>query len=489
MTVAARASRTTAWTIPAYRYLLGSEAASLSGSAVSTIALPALAILELHASTWEVASLAFLGQLPSTLALWAGALSDRYTKRTQLILSDLAAAAALATVPAAALAGMLTVGQLYGVTLVLGAAKVVHDAAGISLLPSIVAPHLLHDANSRLGAASSVADSAGSNAGAALVGAMGPARSVLADVVSFLISATLVWRIPAPEPRLHPAEAAEGRRGLGQDIAAGVRYVIGQPVIRTVIAALALLSFGLAVMNTFWAYYLLTTLGASPTAFGVIMGVGGMGSLAGALLAPKIATRFGVGPTIITGFAISPLAQVPLLLAGPGRGWQIVLAGMLAALVLGDRVRGQPAIPTPDPVRPAFPGPDAGGQHHGDRRKPPPGRRNRRRPRGPPRRPGRPRRRRAHSDPPRRPAAHLRHPHPAGHARPARHRSRAARPRRRAVTATASTASAAYWEPLWADGRHYRQLCEDEKRLIGFVHVQQQRLSTWWGGSGRSERA
>ncbi|NXY97108.1 hypothetical protein HYE82_22545 [Streptomyces sp. BR123] len=57
------------------------------------------------------------------------------------------------------------------------------------------------------------------------------------------------------------------------------------------------------------------------------------------------------------------------------------------------------------------------------------------------------------------------------------------------MTATASTASAAYWEPLWADGRHYRQLCEDEKRLIGFVHVQQQRLSTWWGGSGRSERA
>ncbi|MFC5804508.1 MFS transporter [Streptomyces formicae] len=327
MTVAARAPQTSSWAIPAFRYLLGSEAASLSGSAVSTIALPALAVLELRATTGEVAMLAFLGQLPSTLALWAGALSDRYPKRPQLIAADLAAASALATIPAAAQVGVLTIGQLYGVTLVLSAAKVVHDAAAISLLPGIVAPHQLHDANAKLGAASSVADSAGSNAGAALVGAVGPARSVLADVVSFLVSAVLVWRVRTPGQHAHPAE---GRRGLGRDIAAGVRYVIGQPTIRTVITALAVLSFGLAIMNTFWAYYLLTKLGASPAAFGVIMGVGGAGSLAGALLAPRIAARIGVGPTIIIGFAVSPLAQVPLLLAGPGRSWQIALAVTLA---------------------------------------------------------------------------------------------------------------------------------------------------------------
>ncbi|MFE5406772.1 class I SAM-dependent methyltransferase [Streptomyces sp. NPDC056580] len=31
---------------------------------------------------------------------------------------------------------------------------------------------------------------------------------------------------------------------------------------------------------------------------------------------------------------------------------------------------------------------------------------------------------------------------------------------------TASTASAAYWEPCWAEGRRYRQLCEAERRLM-----------------------
>ncbi|MFC8201551.1 hypothetical protein ACFUTV_40095 [Streptomyces sp. NPDC057298] len=79
-------------------------------------------------------------------------------------------------------------------------------------------------------------------------------------------------------------------------------------MIRTVIAALSTLSFGLAVMNTYWAYYLLADLHVPPTAFGMIMGVGGAGSLAGALLA----SRIGIEPTIIIGFAVSPLAQIPL---------------------------------------------------------------------------------------------------------------------------------------------------------------------------------
>ncbi|WP_328946772.1 MFS transporter [Streptomyces sp. NBC_00250] len=327
MSVSLRAPRTPAWASRPFLYLLASESTSLAGSAVSTIALAAVAVLELHATTTEVALIAFVGQLPSSFALWAGVLSDRYDKRRQLLGSDLAAAGALLTVPVAAVADLLTIGQLYVVLFLLGSAKVVHDAAAISLLPSVVAPERLQNANSRLGAASSVADSAGSNAGAALVGAVGPAVAILADVASFVVSAVLVSRMRPAQP-LVPSDAEQ--RGLGQGIVEGVRYVLGQPTIRTVIAALSVLSFGLAIMNTYWAFYLLTTIGISPTSLGMIVGVGGVGSLAGALLAPRIAARIGIGPTIIAGFATSPIAQLPLLFAGPGPGWQIALAAALA---------------------------------------------------------------------------------------------------------------------------------------------------------------
>ncbi|MFJ5733989.1 MFS transporter [Streptomyces microflavus] len=337
MTVAGQKAKPSVWSKPAYRFLLGSEAVTLSGSAVSAVALPALAVLELRASTSQVALLAFLGSLPNAVALWAGALSDRHPKKPQLIASDLAATGALMSVPAAASAGVLSIGQLCAVAIVLGAAKVVHDAAAISLLPALVDPDQLQDANARLGAASSVADSAGTNAGAALVGAVGPARSVLADAVSFLLSAVLLWRMHVPEPT---TGRESDRPGLLRDIADGVRYVAWQPTIRTVIAALATLSFGLAIMNTYWGYYLLDRLGTSPAAFGVIMGVGGAGGVAGALLAPRISARIGIGPTIIIGFAVSPLAQVPLLLAGPGLRWQITLTVILAVQLFWATVSG-----------------------------------------------------------------------------------------------------------------------------------------------------
>ncbi|WP_435598442.1 MFS transporter [Streptomyces anulatus] len=337
MSVAGEKAKPSVWSRQAFRFLLGSEAVTLSGSAVSVVALPALAVLELRASTSEVAVLAFLGSLPNAVALWAGALSDRHPKKPQLIISDLAAAGALMTIPAASVAGVLTVWQLCAVAVVLGAAKVVHDAAAISLLPAIVDPDQLQDANARLGAASSVADSAGTNAGAALVGAVGPARSVLADAVSFLLSAVLLWRMHVPEST---TGREADRPGLVRDIADGVRYVARQPTIRTVITALATLSFGLAIMNTYWAYYLLDRLGASPAAFGVIMGVGGAGGVAGALLAPRIAARIGIGPAIIIGFAVSPLAQGPLLLAGPGLRWQIILTTALAVQLFWATVSG-----------------------------------------------------------------------------------------------------------------------------------------------------
>ncbi|WP_406511091.1 MFS transporter [Streptomyces sp. NBC_00161] len=62
------------------------------------------------------------------------------------------------------------------------------------------------------------------------------------------------------------------------------------------------------------------------TGLGVIMGVSGAGCLAGALAAPRIVRRFGPGRVLVAGFAMYPLMSVPLLFAGPGPFWLLVLA-------------------------------------------------------------------------------------------------------------------------------------------------------------------
>lgn len=76
MTTDTHTAKAATVTSPDLRRLVASECASLSGSAVSTVALPTLAVLELHASTTQIAALAFLGQLPNAIvALPAYALS------------------------------------------------------------------------------------------------------------------------------------------------------------------------------------------------------------------------------------------------------------------------------------------------------------------------------------------------------------------------------------------------------------------------------
>ncbi|MFG2331717.1 MFS transporter [Streptomyces sp. NPDC048604] len=146
------ASSTSLWRHRDFRRYLTGQAASVTGSSITQMALPVLAVLHLDATTAQVACLAFLGQLPPPLlALHAGALADRHSKRRQMITGDLVSAAVLATVPVSAALGTLTLAQLMTVAVVQGAASVLHDAAAISLLPSLVDRSLIQRSNSRVG--------------------------------------------------------------------------------------------------------------------------------------------------------------------------------------------------------------------------------------------------------------------------------------------------------------------------------------------------
>ncbi|MFV0131646.1 MFS transporter [Streptomyces sp. HMX112] len=307
------------------RYLTG-QAASVAGSSITQMALPVLAVLHLDTTAAQVAWLAFLGQLPpALLALHVGALADRYSKRRQMITGDLVSAAVLVTVPVSAALGTLTLSQLMIVAVVQGAASVLHDAAAISLLPSLVDRSLIQRSNSRVGALFAIAATAGSHLGAALTAMLGPARALLGDVATFLISAGCTARIQAREP----ARARPKARRLREEIGEGLRYVHGDERLLTLTLVNATTSFALGLLNTLWALYLLRTLAVSETAFGVVLGLGALGAAAGALIAPALARRWGPGPMMLTALAITPLTQIPLLLASPGLRWQITIGAAL----------------------------------------------------------------------------------------------------------------------------------------------------------------
>lgn len=131
-------------------YWLG-EATSRVGSSLYAVALPVIAAVELDATPGQVSTLASAVLAPVfVLALPAGVLGDRYSKRDLMMGTDLLAAAVVATVPVCWATGMLSMPVLYVVGLLLGTLAVLHQAAAIAIVPELVEPALLHRANSRV---------------------------------------------------------------------------------------------------------------------------------------------------------------------------------------------------------------------------------------------------------------------------------------------------------------------------------------------------
>jgi len=127
------------WRHADFLKLWSAQSISQLGTQVSALAIPLAAIIVLHASPFEVASLNTVDFLPFLLfSLPAGVWVDRLRRKPILVLADLVRAAALATVPLTYGLGALTIWQLYAVGFTVGTLTVFFDVSYQSYLPSLV---------------------------------------------------------------------------------------------------------------------------------------------------------------------------------------------------------------------------------------------------------------------------------------------------------------------------------------------------------------
>ncbi|MFI9042080.1 MFS transporter [Streptomyces sp. NPDC053726] len=307
------------------RYWCG-QAVTVAGFGITTIGISVIAVVDLHASTMHVALIAIAGKLPPLLlSLHAGVLADRYRKRPIIISCDVLCAVSLTSIPLAQLIAEITLGQLYAVAFLVSALQVIGSNASISYLPILLRGEQLKEGNSKLGATNSLADLAGNNLGGLLVTALGAARAIALDAVSYLICAFCLLRIRNPEPAPRTAGTSQWT-----EIREGLDYTLKAPLVRSIVLSNATTSFALAASSALWSLYLLRELGWSPAVLGIVMGVGGVGGFLGAVLWRPLERRWGAGPVMLTALALNPAAQIPLLIVGPGATGQIAIgAGML----------------------------------------------------------------------------------------------------------------------------------------------------------------
>jgi MFS family permease len=312
------------WRNREFLKLWSGQAISWTGSAITTVALPLVAVVTLHASVVEMGVLAALNVLPHLVfGLPAGLWVSRFSLRRLLIIADLGRALLFGAIPLLAGIGHLQMLHLYLVALAAGVLTLLSDTASQSLLPVLIPRDDLMSANSATLFTQTVAGTTGPSLAGALVTAVSAPFAIAFDAVSYAVSAATSVLLKEP-----PRPAAT--RGPALTLTGGLRVLFADQVLRAlVISATAAAAFG-AIQAPLVVLYLIRELHWSPLLVGVAITVSGVASALGALLAPAYGRLLGLGRAYITGqllaslsglalaAALTPLAFLSQLLTGLG---------------------------------------------------------------------------------------------------------------------------------------------------------------------------
>ena len=319
------------WQNRDFLLLWSAQSVSQIGSQVTGLALPLAAIFVLRATTFEVAALNVVDLLPFVLfSLPAGVWVDRLRRRPLMVAADWGRGAALASIPLVYAFHGLTLPQLYVVGFTTGTLTVFFDVSYQSYLPSLVDKPELGDANSKLEVSRSGAQLAGPGLAGLLVGAITAPYAIAVDAASFVGSALLMSAIRRAE--VLPDTLTTARRRMREEIAEGLRFVVGHPIMRPFLVFVAVSNFFSIVLFSIFLVFAVRDLHLTAATIGLVFSLANLGTLAGALAATRMARVFGIGPTVV---ALAALSGVALLLIPLARGGYAIPLIVTAQLVYG----------------------------------------------------------------------------------------------------------------------------------------------------------
>jgi MFS family permease len=336
-----------------FRRFFAGQTVSLFGDQVTLIALPLTAVLVLDAGPAQMGYLTAAGLLPNLLfALHAGAWVDRRGRRRQaMIVADLGRAAILLTAPIAYVFDLLTIEQLYVTEFLMGTLSVLFFVSYSTLFISLVERERYVEGQSLLNGSRAFSYVAGPSIGGLLVRTLSAPVTLVVDAVSYVLSASFLGRISPAEPP--PEQAQRGH------VVAGLRYIVGSPIMRASLGATATINFFNFVFFALFILFATRELDVGPGTLGAILGAGAIGGVIGSMVTGRVGRRIGIGPAYMLGCVLfpAPLLLVPLaggpapvvlallFLAEFGSGLGVMIldisAGAIFAALIPDRLRAR----------------------------------------------------------------------------------------------------------------------------------------------------
>lgn len=316
--------------------LMSANAVAQVGHMMTSVAVPWL-VLETTASAAAVgltgAAIAIGAVVPSLLG---GPIVDRLGQRRTSIAADLVCGLTVAMIPILQLAGVLVFPEILLLVFLLSSFNAQGDTGRFGLIPALAARAQMP--LERSNAADRGIARAGQLLGPLLAGVLipviGPSNVLIVDALTFGLSAVLVGLgVPsatAPFARPDPPD----RRDYRADLAEGIRYVLGNRLILSVI--------GLCLVGNFFDLPLMTVvlpvyakqIFDSPQSLGLMLGSVAAGTLLGTIIFGLYGRRFPKRETFLVGWLIAILLtygalaiQAPLAV--------LVVAGFVGGIAAG----------------------------------------------------------------------------------------------------------------------------------------------------------
>lgn len=300
---------------------------STVGSGISRLALPLL-VLALTGSAVQAGLIGAAQTLPFlVLGLPAGALLDRWNRRTVMIVCDFARCLAFGSVPLAYALGHLTAAHLYAVAFVHGSALAFFSIAQLAALPRVVPAEDLSPAHSLNTASEGVASLVSPGVGGLIVGlaattVAGAALAYLVDSASYAVSVVTLGSI---RTRFQTDRSSPPLRHLHRQILDGLHYIWARPPLRQLAAVNTVHRMCFAPVQLAVVVLATRELHADARTVGLLFSAAGVGGLAASLFTPRLRRRVSVGHSML---GLVALHAVALAIVAAAPAVAVAAAGM-----------------------------------------------------------------------------------------------------------------------------------------------------------------
>ncbi|TDW94531.1 putative MFS family arabinose efflux permease [Kribbella pratensis] len=305
------------------------------GSAISSVALPLVAISMLDATTFEVGLLTAAAWAPWLLiGLPTGAWIDRVRRRPLMLVSSAVSGLLLAMVPLAGLVPLagdvLTIEFLLVIAGLVGAASVVFQTAYTAYLPTLLDPSDHAEGNAKLHGSASAAQIAGLGCGGLLVQFAGAANALFVDAASFLVALGCLAAIRFRERRTNaPRQAGAIREGI--------RLVAHDVWLRTLTIFGAVSNLALMGYQAIVVVFLVREAGLTAGTVGTLIAAASSGGVLGALVGRRT-MRFGTARALLLCELGLPTLALLIPLGGASPWFYLVGAFGVSLGVVGGNV-------------------------------------------------------------------------------------------------------------------------------------------------------